>query len=179
MKNQKHSRLRLQAEWYRDFSIVVLCCLLFIIGITACISQKHRAQYVDRRNTQDCYALYKGSDELDSAFITQVGKDKDYFRSDDYIYFVDSVPHGTPFSQPAEIYVDERLLNYFVFVFTKENSDSILGYIVQSKPISEGTVIIRKNNISHIADVWVSDIYGFHNGNLVLKWRYFPMIRRR
>jgi hypothetical protein len=107
------------------------------------------------------------------------------FAKEDYVEFSDNPPFPG-FREPwrssrieaFDIYVDYKLLNKFVFIFTQQNTDKIIGSVQQTEPIEQPNkdlwYYITYEQIWRKFGEGVFDIYGFHNDTLVFKNIYSP-----
>ena len=79
-----------------------------------------------------------------------------------------------------DLWIDYRLLNDFVLVFTKQDRNSIYGYVKQvlkvETPLRNGKYLIYADEMLSFLGDGMYDIYGFYNDTLVLKNTYSPNI---
>ncbi len=163
-----------------EFILVSVC----LVQLFSCVPSKDEFRCNNRFiPLSSSIFTYDTDGKLDDKIIEQVFASDEYFARANYIWFTDSVnpifweilySHSRSFY--FDIFVDKRLLNMFTFVFTTQNTDSILGYIKQIQnvelPSESCYYFINGNKVIGELGFGTYDIYGFHNDTLVFRSIY-------
>ncbi len=167
--------------------------LMILIGVILCINCgcymiKNQSKYDIPDNfisLDNKIQITELASDLDTIVMNQISPDLPYFAKEDYVRyssnpFFPGIREGWKSSRVElfDIYVDYRLLNRFSFIFTQQNTDTIVGLIEQTKlieqPKKDYSYYICYEPIYDILGNGVFDIYGFHNDTLVFKNLYSP-----
>jgi hypothetical protein len=92
-----------------------------------------------------------------------------------YIYFCCDSLNNSPFSKPNDIYIDSKLLNSFLLVFTDENGNNVLGQIKQKQELPDKIFRIPEEDLNTLLNSGSYDIYCFKNNELVIKKRFIVL----
>ncbi len=167
--------------------------LMILIGVILCINCgcymiKNQSKYDIPDNfisLDNKIQITELASDLDTIVMNQISPDLPKFAKENYVIFSNNPtqpksiePWKSCIIEVFDLYVDFRLLNKFVFVFTKQNTETIIGLIRQTEmleqPKKDYWYYIRYEKILDRFGKGEFDIYGFHNDTLVFKNLYSP-----
>ncbi|MFH2049905.1 MAG: hypothetical protein ABIJ12_10715 [bacterium] len=183
--------------------LVVCSSSIFLFSIISCNFHNYRDykdlryQRINRSNDRirphvpislsdsNSINLVNSNQELNVIIANQIDPIMPYFSKLNYARFssnsvIDEFEFYSSIVPDPDLWIDYRLLNDFILVFTKIGDTTVHGYIKQIKnietPLRNGKYLISDYEMKSILEEGLSDVYGFHNDTLVFKNTYSPFI---
>lgn len=158
-----------------NYKITIITSLILLLCLINC-SQKYINNHFDLKESIN---VLQSNNDISKSIKNQIDSSLSYFTKEDYIpasHLIFVEPWRSSIDVFFDLYVDNKILNNFVLVFTNQNTERISIIISQTSFIEiskENKVhIIYHNEFSDLILTGMYDIYGFCNETLIFKTSY-------